>query len=346
MLLGFPLDYMHLVCLGVMKRLLMLWRGAKRNVGSSKRRPRKTKKTNKAAKDRVHRLSDDDIETINTRIEEGRKMFPMEFQRKGQSLNDLEDWKAVEFRHFLLYSGPVILKDVLEPRKYDNFLIFHATIRILSSPSLKPQEINFAEKWLRYFVDQFGVIYGEHQLVYNVHSLMHLANDCRFQGPLDAFSAFPFESYLGQLKSLLRGTRRPLAQLKRRLSEIDHCDLYSTSSKQWCGFYEFKIYTLNAKSFSDSFLMYERCQIMHITSISELYVTGTPYPITNANGYHTFYSEPIASDRLQIYMTEMDDANEVTDSVTLPLSDVTKLVKCVRMITGNYYVFFPLLHNL
>jgi len=45
-------------------------------------------------------------------------------------------------------------------------------------------------------------------------------------------------------------------------------------------------------------------------------------------------------------MTEMDDANETTDSVTLPLSDVTKLVKCVRMITGNYYVFFPLLHNL
>ena len=88
-------------------------------------------------------------------------------------------------------------------------------------------------------------------------------------------------------------------------------------------------------------------QIMHITSISELYGTGTPYPITNANGYHTFYSEPIASDRLQIYMTEMDDANEITDSVTLPLSDVTKLVKCVRMITGNYYVFFPLkLHNL
>ncbi len=84
------------------------------------------------------------------------------------------------------------------------------------------------------------------------------------------------------------------------------------------------------------------------TSISELglCVTGTPYPITNANGNHTFYSEPIASDRLQIYMTEIDDANEITDSVTLPLSYVTKLVKFVRMITGNYYVFFPLLHNL
>jgi hypothetical protein len=65
-----------------MKRLLMLWRGAKRNVGSN-RRPRKTKKTNEAAKDRVRRLSDDDIQTMNTRIEKGKKMFPMEFNEKG-----------------------------------------------------------------------------------------------------------------------------------------------------------------------------------------------------------------------------------------------------------------------
>lgn len=35
------------------------------------------------------------------------------------------------------------------------------------------------------------------------------------KGPLDSFSAFPFENFLGRLKVLLRGTRRPLAQLKK-----------------------------------------------------------------------------------------------------------------------------------
>ncbi len=32
--LGFPLDYMHLVCLGVMKKLLLLWRGEKRSANN------------------------------------------------------------------------------------------------------------------------------------------------------------------------------------------------------------------------------------------------------------------------------------------------------------------------
>jgi hypothetical protein len=107
----------------------------KKNGNLSNRRPRKTKKTNKKAKDRIHCLSKDNIDIINTRIEEARKMFPVEFQRKGKPLSDLENWKAVEFRNFLLYSDPIVLKDVIEQRKYDHFLILHATIRILCSPS-------------------------------------------------------------------------------------------------------------------------------------------------------------------------------------------------------------------
>jgi len=41
-------------------------------------------------------------------------------------------------------------------------------------------------------------IYGDHNLIFNVHSLIHLAEECRIHGPLDSWSAFVYESYLGR----------------------------------------------------------------------------------------------------------------------------------------------------
>lgn len=169
----------------------------------------------KQAKDRVFRLSAIAQETINNRIIALSKCFPVEFQRKGRSLEEIEDWKAVEFRTFLLYSGPIVLKGVLSDEQYDHFLYFHIAIRILCSSSSTEEQMNYADQCLKYFSYQFGVIYGSYQLIYNVHSITHLADDCRFlKGSLDCFSAFPFENFLGRLKMMLRGTIRPLAQLK------------------------------------------------------------------------------------------------------------------------------------
>ncbi len=87
-------------------------------------------------------------------------------------------------------------------------------------PNLTEDEISFAEKCLCYFIQLFGEIVGDDRIVYNVHNLTHLANECRLQGSLDEFSAFPFETRLGQIKSLIRGTRVPLVQLKNRVSEM------------------------------------------------------------------------------------------------------------------------------
>lgn len=89
-------------------------------------------------------------------------------------------------------------------------------MRILTSPHLYLAWNNYAEQCLLKFVAEFGDIYGWHHLVFNVHSLVHLAADCRLHGPLDSFSSFPHESFLGKMKRLIRSKNRPLAQLIRR----------------------------------------------------------------------------------------------------------------------------------
>ena len=65
----------------------------------------------------------------------------------------------------------------------------------------------------------FGAIYSNSLLVYNVHSLLHLPQDVRKYGALDSVSAFPFESFLGQLKKKVRRPQNPVAQIVNRVHE-------------------------------------------------------------------------------------------------------------------------------
>nr|CAI5858150.1 unnamed protein product [Callosobruchus analis] len=86
-----PLDYMHLVLLGVTKRILTLWLKGGKNI----------------------RFSNPQIEKFEKLHLDCVKYLPNDFARKPRSLLDIERWKATEFRLFLLYTGPVVLKSVI-----------------------------------------------------------------------------------------------------------------------------------------------------------------------------------------------------------------------------------------
>ncbi|XP_042144299.1 uncharacterized protein LOC121834650 [Ixodes scapularis] len=200
----FPLDYMHLVCLGVMRRLLLhYWvRG----------RPHRSKLPPRAQT------------SISTMLMKLQRHTPREMARKPRSLHELERWKATELRNFLLYFGPAVLKDHMEKRYYQHFLKLSIAVSILSSPRLCHEEIDSAEKLLEEFVSDAGDLYGEGIYVYNIHSLLHLTADVRRFGHLDSFSAFRFENFLGQLKRDLKSPNRPLQQIVKRLEERSHAD--------------------------------------------------------------------------------------------------------------------------
>ena len=160
--------------------------------------------------------------------------------------------------------------------------------------------------------------------------MIHLSNECIFQhGPLDSFRAFPFESYLGQLNLLLRGTRNPLAQLKRRLSEIDHVgNDFQTASESTFNFPK----SLKPQSNNDSFFMIDKHEILYVTVISYLNVTGILVLLNSTNLQVTsFYDEPLESSKLNVYVAdnlfrELGDDREKTISLS---KSNRNLVKCV-----------------
>ena len=87
----------------------------------------------------------------------------------------------------MLYSVAVVLRNAFPINMYHNFLTFSVAMICLQRPEFANslQYCDYAEKLLLMFVTDFGTIYGASQLIYNVHSVIHLLQDCKNFGALD-----------------------------------------------------------------------------------------------------------------------------------------------------------------
>lgn len=107
MVTQFPLDYMHLVLLGVMKKLLQFWIKGKHNI----------------------RMVATQIAVASTSLLSMSLFLPKEFARKPRKLDEVDRFKATELRQLLLYTGPVIFLKKLSRDKYVHFLSLSIAIR-------------------------------------------------------------------------------------------------------------------------------------------------------------------------------------------------------------------------
>ena len=129
-----PLDYMHLVCLGVMKKLLLLW----------VRGPLKCRLGPQA---KLH---------LRGALLSLGSYIPKEFARKPRGMDTLERWTATEFRLFLLYTGSIALAGRVAKEMYDNFMLLFVGIYILANPALCYDLNDYAQSILVQFVHHFS----------------------------------------------------------------------------------------------------------------------------------------------------------------------------------------------
>lgn len=189
----FPVaDSLHLLHLGVMERLLFAWRdGIFRNCDSKWRAST------------ISAVSEYLLECELT----------AEFQRKLNGLTELPRWKGTQCRAFLHYIGIVVLKNHLEYKAYEHFLLLFCSVTICSSRRYF-KLLPLAREMLNQFIELFkDDIYSEDYITSNVHNLTHLVDDVERFGELEPFSAYPFENALGKMKRILRSGNRPLAQV-------------------------------------------------------------------------------------------------------------------------------------
>lgn len=98
---------MNMLCLGVMKRLMMLWPCGP--IIGHVRMPAKH------------------ISPLNECPSVCNASLPMEFPRKYRKLVDVERWKATEDRHFIRCFGPVVRRGT-QVRTMSKFQVYLYTV--------------------------------------------------------------------------------------------------------------------------------------------------------------------------------------------------------------------------
>ena len=126
------------------------------------------------------------------------------------------------------------VKDILYEEYYFHFLKLHCAMRILLYPdNTRNEYMDFAKNLLSYFVATAKRIHRDSFTVYNIHNLLHLADDCQnLHSSLNDISAFKFESYLQVIKKSICNAKNPVAQIVKRTLEIKtHCKQMHTHKK-------------------------------------------------------------------------------------------------------------------
>ncbi|XP_077277432.1 uncharacterized protein LOC143905729 [Temnothorax americanus] len=335
MIRDFPVEPMHLIDLGVTKAVVSMWCFGKPSV----------------------KLSHAQVTQISGLLINQIKNIPLEFNRTPRSLEESRRWKATEFRQFLLYTGPVVLKSVLNRDNYLNFMSLNVAVTILSSLH-HVRYLDYANSLLNYFVKSYIILYGKDNCSINIHNLLHLCDDVKKFGMLQEYSAYPFENHMQKIKGYIRKKDKPLQQIVNRIYEENFAELSEENNlnvkpklfnkhdngplnqflcnSQWEKIV-FSNFTLKIKD-PNNCCSLNNGDIVLIKNIASnnknIVIIGNKY-----NSKKDFYNEPCNSSDLGIYLVD----NVVNDLQSWNISEISH--KCIRLHFKDKFVIFPLLHS-
>lgn len=354
----FPIgDSLHLIDLGITKRLLNGWKSGTLNNHNAK-------------------WSGKQLDDISKFLKTCK--LPREFQRPVRGLEHLPRWKGTELRTFLLYLSVIVLKKFFSSEDViDHFLNFYCAINICIRPNQNMQNLEVARNLITDFLKGVKVLYGEQLFCSNIHNLSHLVNDVKRFGPLGTFDAYPFESKLFGLKRLIRNGKLPLAQVARRICEIQANTSNRKSHKptskkspvlkrrnfnvslmnaplnsliqndsELYSFVDMTDFCIDTQSNVDQWIFTRSLKIISVSYITKHASSNDISLIGNSLvNLSDLFLKPIVSSSLYIYGSDMECTSDLQ---VFPLDEIVcKMVKIdCQDVALPKSVFFPLIHTL
>lgn len=291
------LDYMHLAILGTTKKLLLFWTEGKKLQG----------------------LGANVTSAISKELKSLKKYTPTDFVRTIENLDFVAQWKATQFRQFLLYQGILVLKNNVPANIYKMFVYLSFGIRILCS---KEKDLySKANGFLKKFISMFIDIYGKEFCNHNINGLSHLYVDVLNHGPLDKFSAFKFENFMQLIKADVRKPGDILAQLSNRMTERENVS-YVNNKKEYNRIkagdefpplgcqspqykqYEFNGFKVNTEKLGDICFGTKSKEIIKIENVATNQFEKTVLIARKFNRRRPFLQSPINSADLGIFVVQ------------------------------------------
>ena len=127
--------------------------------------------------------------------------------------NHFSDWKASEFRNFLLIYSPAALVDILPQKYYEHWLLLVNFMRLLTKKVISDIQIKTCNEIAINFAKLIPELYGKQYVRANVHFLKHLVESVKAWGAPWASSAFIFESLGGMLAECFKGSKMITKQI-------------------------------------------------------------------------------------------------------------------------------------
>ena len=195
--LDITVEYLHGVCIGVVKKTVEL-----------------TFKVTDQARPRVTNRKLSPVSLFNSQIKKIK--FVREFNRRIREL-DFAVYKWQEFRNLLLFLFPLIL-NCIEPQAKERHLWLYLTYSIkacvIPSEEFKAVPLDVIGKCTEKFYSIYEALFGALNCTYNTHVVIAHLLEIRHNGPLTETSAFPFESFYGELRnSFVPGTTSTIKQI-------------------------------------------------------------------------------------------------------------------------------------
>lgn len=354
----FPIgDALHLIDLGITKRFLNGWKcGTLNNLNA--------------------KWTATQVQNVSAFLEQCK--LPREIKRPPRSLEHVARWKGTEFRTFLLYLSPIVLKQFFESNEiFDHFMNFYCAIQICSRHDQPAENYLIARNLITDFLEGVKVMYGSQLFCSNLHNLVHLVDDVERFGPLDSFDAYPFESRLYTLKKLIRGGNLPLSQVSKRITEMQsnsnnsntkngkadqlpilkkRIEITGSSGKKLdClmknddytaySFIDLNDFILDSKSDSDSWVLTDSCEVLTVNYIIQNSKTGKMYLYASVvQDLMDFFVKPVKSSLLFIYASNL----KLKPPQLVELHKIRGKMVNIRCNSNNLpkSVLIPLVHTL
>ncbi|XP_050092377.1 uncharacterized protein LOC126575627 [Anopheles aquasalis] len=289
-----------------------------------------------------------DVEAMDSIIQSIK--LPCEFDRRYPTpISMLSDWNGREFATFLNYVGVAVLKEFLKDDEYTHFLNLFIAVTICSN-NIYQDHLDDAQRLIDSFVEEQYKRTG--QISSNLHTTIHITNECTRFGPLPQNSTYPFKNFLHKIREAVSHGKNSLQKLANRIEEYSNLptaptpqptypvlrqkDIIAGTETRYSSIVLRKGFTLKSQHFADCWLLTTSNKIVRMVAATDEFICGVEIVEQHSQFDHTLF------DLVRVYYT--DNCENVSEEKSYRLDEVCCKLVAVRV--NAKVVYIPLHHTL